>query len=257
MATGPYQRQVNPSTAQPLPGGTAAQFGAGIGEAISYAGGVVDRIKARKADEEAAAAGLDLATFGGEIERTATDKRAEAAEGAAGHTAGLTVTIDDGINTRLGKIKDPTVRKAYEARYAAMRGQVLDREYVFERSKSLEYQLINIDSATTAEANNVAANPTPDGLERAIGNVDTLWDTNQGIDGNTRIKGKAEDKRRVTVAYANAMQTADPGLLLRMLDKGTLAEWLKPEDINALKSGAQVEIRRADAARRAALAQPA
>ncbi len=259
MATGPYQRQVNPATAQSLPGATAAQFGSAIGDSLIYAGGVVDRIqeraKARKSDEEAAAAGVDLATFSGEIERVSTDKRAEAAEGAAGHTDGLTVTIDDGINARLGKIKDPAVRKAYEARYAAMRGQILDREYAFERGKSIELQLLNIDRATTTEANNVTINPSPDALELALGNIDTIWDTTKGVDGNKRIQGKADDKRAVVVAYGNAMQTADPVLLVRMLDKGTLKEWLKPEDVETLKRGAQVEIRRAEAAQRQALAQ--
>lgn len=253
----PYRSQVGPGNSPVYGGASPEAFGAGVARGVQDVGGALSRAGARERerqrDEDAAAAGLELAQVSSELERASIDARNNAPEGGAGHTTTIETAADDRISKALGKIRDPHVKKAFEARYAELRGNVTDREYSWEAGQRIAKLGTDFDKMGTTFANGASTSRDALGLRVSLETIETAGRA-LNVSADVQDKLIQEQQRKVAAAYANATVDADPELLVGkgdqkgLLDDPKFNRYLEPEDLDKLRNGAHVEIRRRDAA---------
>jgi hypothetical protein len=248
----PYRSQGSASGSN-FSGASPEAFGAAVGRGLEEAGGSIDRaihtIKERDRDNQVAAAGVELAQISTDIDTAAIDARNAAAPGGEGHSAAVAKTIQERSTEALGRIKDPHVRQIFQQRYADLHERVYTREHGWEAVARAEKLVTDFDTTGTTYANAQATNPTPDGLASALTDVHAAGNA-LAVSADVKTKAVREQQRKVAVGWGNAMQDKDPKSLIATLDHGVLNEYLEPEDIKALRSGAHVELRRAEAEQR-------
>lgn len=259
---GVYRAGTNPGGSPALPGAGAEAFGAGIGQAVAATGDALHRAKVEEKrlevqqtrQNQAADAGVQLATIQGETSADVAQMRDNAGPGAAGHRDAVAAHLDHRLETFLGGITDERVRNAYRQQAADYRARVFGEEDGWERRQGVEYRVQNIDTQGTLLANEQAARPTIDGMTASLGQIASSV-AMQELPANVRQRVVREQQRKVVVAWGNATQLTDHEGLIRVLDAGTLNGYLEPDDIDRLRSGALVEGRRQEAAARAVQAQ--
>lgn len=249
----PYQAQVGTGSSS-LSGASPEAFGAAVGRSLQYAGDVIEEIKRkereRDADEEATAATVQFARDGEEIDKAAIDARTVAEPGGKGHSEAVTKLIEERQAAALGAIKNPKIRNAMTERYANLRERVAGREYGWEAGERVRKLVDDIDTTGTIFANQQASAPDAASMVQSLDDVATSITLLTGIDEGTKAKAIKEQQRKIVGAWGNAMQLKDPATVRDALDKGLLNQYLEPEDINNLRAGALVEIRRQEAATR-------
>lgn len=255
---GEYQPQLSPGGSPAYSGASAEEAGAAIGRGLEQAGGVMDNIihqrKELDRDQEAASAGLQLAQIQTGIDEQSTDARNNSAPDGAGHTQGIAKSLDDQTAAALGNIKDPRIRAHFAESYAQLKSSVVTREYGWEAGTRVNNMADQIDQTGTTLANGTATNPDPTGLETSLNTIHQSIGALQGVPADLREKLTREQSRKIVVAWGNSMQEKDPHTLLSALDQGILSPYLQPEDIKTLRSGGEIEIRRAAAEEKSALA---
>ncbi len=253
-----YRPQIGPQTSVALPGASAEDFGAAAARGARQAGenldGAVEAIKQQKREREAAEAGVTMAATASELAKEVIDARTGAAPDGEGHSDAIGKRFDERAAANLGTIKSDRVRRAYEERYSELRGRIYGAEYAWEANERVNHKITMFDQQGTLEANTQATNPTADGLEAALANIDTTAAQFTSVPKGALDKATREQKRKVVVAWGNGMQDVDPAKLVAVIEKGVLNPYLEPEDINTLKAGGNVEIRRQDAMKRQAAA---
>jgi hypothetical protein len=256
MAEG-YRSQVEVKST-PLGGASAESFGGGAARGMIQAGESIDRaiheIKEKRRDNEAAEAGLELSMIATEIDKAAIDGRASAAPGGDGHTESVQKLFDQRAGEAIGKIRDRRVRQVMQGRFAALREQVLGREYGWQASARVDKLAQDIDDMGSTLASGQASNPDTAGLAISIDTVEASIEA-MDLPADLKTRLKKEQQRKVAVAWGNAMQVKDPALLMGALERPEFAQFLEGSDINTLRGGALVETRRAEAAERARLAR--
>lgn len=245
-----YRAGVSPGGSPVYSGANAEAFGAGIGRAITNIGEGIDRIKQIDRDREASQAGVDMAKVTGDLDVYAQQQRDQAAAGGDGHTEAVNLEIDKMTEAALSQIKDKRVRAAYRERYAEFKSRVVTRETSWQSAARVDNLVTGIDETGTIYANQQATAPTPEGLDLALGNVDTQVGL---LEASEDLKHKLarEQKRKIVVAWGNAMVDQDHATLGAAIKSGVLNPFLEPEDIERLSSGVHVEGRRQEAAAKA------
>jgi hypothetical protein len=248
-----YQPQLGISEGPQYSGASPEDAGAAVGRGLEQAGDTLDRaihqMRERDRDSEAASAGVALAQASTAAENAATDARNNAQPGAAGHSATIVKTIDQLSADNLGQIKDPHIRAAFQQRYAELRDRVGTREYGWEATQRVGKLVSDVDDQGTAYANSQVSSPNPGSFVQSIGDVATTIGS-LNVSDDIKEKLVKEQQRKIAVAFGNGLQDKNPHALIEALDKGTLNDYLEPEDIKTLRSGGMVEIRRLEAADR-------
>jgi hypothetical protein len=250
----PYRSSVA-ANATPLPGASPEDFGAAIGRGLEDAGATLHHIAERNKDLEASQAGVNFAHAQDDIDKAAIDARTNAAPGGAGHTAAVMEEFDKRASAELAAIRDKHIRAAFSNRYAELRSHVDGREYGWEAGKRVDKLATDFDDMGTTLANGQASNPDPVGLHVSLETIDTAGNALAGADAELKAKLIKEQQRKVVLGWANAKQDKDPQTLVAALDQGLLSPYLEGNDVNTLRSGGLVEIRRQEAADRAAQAR--
>lgn len=249
-----YQPQLGIATGPILSGADAESFGAAAARGIEQAGDTLDRtihqLRERDRDTQAADAGVKLAQATADVENAATDARNNAQPGGTGHTENVVNGIDAISSQNLGAIKDPHIRKVFEERYADLRDRVGTREYAWEATQRVGKLVSDVDNQGTQYANTQASSPSVGSYVQSIHDVGATIGSLSGVDDDAKKKITLEQQRKITLGFGNGLVDKDPHSLVGMLDKGTLNEYLKPEDISTLRNAADVEIRRQEAAAR-------
>jgi len=258
MARAPvYRAGTNPGGTPAFSGADPASFGAGVGRALQEVGDSMERRRERefqrRREEEAANAGVAMAAITGEIDVLATQSRETAAAGGEGHTEAVLAELDKRTEELLGGVENERVRQAYRGQAADLRARIQAREEGWQAGARVNHKVEQLDKTGTLLANTQATNPTPEGLEGALGQVEAqvgLLDLAE----NVKTQVVREQQRKVAAAWGNAMVERDHEALVAVIDAGALNPYLEPEDLDRLRDGALVEGRRRDAAERARLA---
>jgi hypothetical protein len=249
----PYRQQLDLNPA-PISGASAEDMGAGAARGVVEAGYAIDdaihQLKQRDRDQQAAQAGTDFADASLKLDEKATDLRAQAAPGAAGHAQAMGEQFDQLRDQELAKIRDPRLRQAFTQRYAELRANVVGREYGWEAATRVDKFTNDYQNMGDTLAAGQASNPDAVGLQVSLDTVDTVAH-HLAVPADLQDKLAREAKRKIGVAWGNAMQNKDPQLLVAALDHGLLNNVLEGNDINVLRDGGLNEVRRADAAARA------
>jgi hypothetical protein len=258
----PYRPQLSADPTA-LPGSSPEAFGAPLARGLEDAGAAIDRtlhrLREQHRDNEAAAAGAELAQVSQELDKTSIDARTTAAAGGAGHTEGIMKAFDTRSTDALAKIRDPKIREAFTARYADLKENLFGREYGWEAAARVAKLGDDYDHMTDTLANGQAAHPDIGGLQVSFNTIDSTVHAMQ-IGDDTKEKLAREGKRKVAIAFANRLQDDHPEMLVGdqakgvagLLDRPEFNKYLEPDDLKALRSGAHVEIRRSEAEARAA-----
>lgn len=250
---GIYRSQVNPSTAA-LPGASAEAFGAGVGRGLEAVGAAAERHVLREKDREvrrarqvaAADAGVRLAEITGEVEAEVNQARTTAAAGAEGHADQVRQALQAREGQFLETIADDRVRTLYRERFAEMRERVVARETGWQAGQRAQHQVDSLDRQGDAFARIQATEPDPDALEEALASIAATWEA-QELPQDVITKGVEEQSRKAVLAFANAVQLENPTGLIALIDEGALPH-LTADDIDTLRRGGMVELRRAEAA---------
>jgi hypothetical protein len=258
---GAYSSQTNPGGSTPFSGANAEEFGAAIGRGLGDVGAVADHILERKLaankDAQNAAAALEFAKVSNNLDTAEIDGRDQAGPGGTGHSETVAKLADTSIATALGNIKDPKLRAAYQARYEDLRGNVFNRAYGWERASHTAKMVNDAGETTDTLANGQLLNPDPVGLQVSLETAGTMWE-HMDVSADVKEKGKRESQAAIAAGFANAMIDKDPHAFLGDSAKGTpgildkIATYLDPKQVETLRSGAKIEIRRLDAEQRAA-----
>lgn len=261
-----YAAGAEPYRAQTNPGGTAAQSGApaldGMARGMEQAGAALERVGARQkqvdANNENAAAAVTFSQVKAELDKAEIDGRDQAGPGGAGHSATIGTLADDRINKALGAIKDPRIRKAYEAHYTELRGDVDNRAYGWERAAHAEKLVTDAGNSTDTLAAGIAVNPDRTGFQISIDTAGTMWD-HMDVAADIKDKGKREAQGKIAGAYGYALADKDPDAILGTKDRPSelesLSQYLTADQVKVIKNAAQVERNRLDAQARAQLSR--
>lgn len=249
-----YRAGTDPGNTPAVPGVSAEAMGAGVGRAIGNLGQATENfaqaVQQREREVEAADVGVRVAELNGEIDVLAQERRENAAAGGAGHTEGVIEEFDRRATETLAGIRNDRVRRAYSDQLARDRARILSREDGWQRGASIEHRVERVDRAGTLIANGQATDPTPEGLEAGLEQIETQVSA-MGLSADLTDATIREQQRKVVAAWGNAMVEINHGALIEVIDEGALNAYLEPEDIDRLRDGAMVEGRRLAAAERA------
>lgn len=259
MARQPVLRAgTNPGGTPAIGGASAEAFGASVGAGISAIEGSVQNLKAaqkqRARELEAADAAVRMAEMVGNQDVFIQEQRQIAEAGGRGHTKKITDWFDSDEKEFLESIQDDRVREIYTQRLAERRARILAQEDGWERGQSVAYRVQQVDRTGTLLANNMATNPSPEGLEDALDQVETMAEA-MSVVPEIRERVVREQQRKVAAAWGNSMMEENPAALEDVLKSGALNSYLEPGDIDALRDGAKVEVRRLEAVERARQAE--
>jgi hypothetical protein len=257
----PYQPQLNPAGDSNF-SGAPEDIGAPIANALEYGGELMDqeihRRKELDRDMQATQAGVALANASEQLDKAAIDARDNAGPAAAGHTASIEAMIDQTSQQALGQIRDPHIRQAFTKRWADLRNQIGTREYGWEAAKRVDYLTTNVKEATDTYARSQSTNPTLAALPNQLNAIhDTVYST-AGLDDAAKHAIVKEQQAAVVYSYAQGQIDKDPTELVGdpktgtpgILDSADFNQYLDPKQIDALRSSADVEMRRRAAEQR-------
>ena len=255
-----YQPQIAPQrVSAALPNASPDSFGAGIGDAISGVGGnLADRAvrevrmeTERRRDLEVGHAMAAFARMRGEIDIADNEARQTATAGAVGHADAMGRLFDTRATELLAGITDPDVRLRMEGQIANARAGFVTNADAFERAQTVRQTLDNVGVAGNEFANRAARADDQEALQVEIdgfaASVNML-----SVDERTRAAVIREYRQQAVAGWVGNRPPEQVGALL---DSGTFDRELTPQQQDALRSGANVEMRRrqmeADAAARA------
>jgi hypothetical protein len=258
------QPSQNIGAATPLPGVSAEQYGAGLGQALEQAGAQLQESRLRavraekqrqeEADNASAAAGSAQLSLS--LTQMAQAARDDAPLDGSGHVDKVAADAEALIGNYLGTIKDPRVRARWAAHSAEVRANLIGDEDGWARGRRIQSVKTNATEAQRLQNNQLQNDPDPHSFDAALKAGDAFWD---GVDAPADVKdaGRREWKEGTAYNYAHGLNEKDPSAGLVVLHSGLLDQWLTPEHKAALVNEAQTNIRIADADGRRVLAQQA
>lgn len=252
-----YQPQVAPQATAGLPQAGADAFGAQVGAGIEKLGDTLHATDIRaykierqlKADQEAAAVAARMATQRLENDRAIVDMRTNAAPGAAGHAEATTVMLAKQREAIGAGITEDDVRNRALARFDDYAASVGSAEYSFEVGQRVGKASTDVQHATDTTTNllRTSTDPTVFARELKTG-VQELRDMT-GIPPDVRDKLIDDREQSYSLGHLNGMIDRGQAAAARALvDSGAFNGILTPEQVDRIRSGAEVEMRREAAA---------
>lgn len=252
-----YDSQIGPQAAPMREAlATPASYGAGLGDAVQRAGQQLheNQVRAfqveekRKQDSELADWNRVFAEHRINMGDIVRKKRAEAGPGAAGHTAEVRAANEAAREALLSRVTDQKVRRLAEQQWREYDGKLADTEGDFEEGKRIAKVVTDTSDAIDLEANGVrlmtGEDPKAyaDALKRQYDIIDRST-----TDAATKDKLRKYADAKISTGFIQHLQDTNPRAARAVLDSGQFNH-LDPALLEQLRSGADVEIRRADAA---------
>lgn len=261
----PYQRQVAPQRVGGQVGqANPQQFGAGVGDALTRIGGTVadgkiaDLKLRQQQDRDLAAADAfkAQAELKERIGMASLEAQDNAAPGAAGFSTSMAKLLDEETGRFIASIKDPVVRKRYEAQMADWAGDQRVRFEGYERGQTAKLGVTNVQSGIDLIANRVSRDMPAEDFDLELQDFRNAVADMEGLPADVRMALEKEGVAKITYGWVAGKP---PNQAKALLASGAFDGLLPPEMIDRLSSGADVEIRRAqvelEAAQRAQVAE--
>lgn len=242
-----YQPQVMPGATAPIPLASPQDFGAGIGQGIEQVGSALERgqkiARQLRADEQATTAASDLARARLGLEEARNAARANPAPLAAGHAEAMAQSFDAATKDITAGITDTRVRRSIEAQIQEQRTAFVGNEDAWQAATAAKESVGNIRETGNRWSAFVRTSADPDAYATATKAIDGLVDSQQGI-GEYREPVRRELHAQLAMAAGQRLQDTNPKALVVDLDSGHFSDVLDGQQIDRLRDGAQVEIRR-------------
>jgi hypothetical protein len=263
-----YQSQVGPGGPAPMVERSAASFGAGVGAAIADAGATLHQAKLRsykldrqeKADSEAADFTAKFTKLRTDMDVATREARSNSGAGAKGHSEAITKNLQVQRDALLGGITEDSVRRAAIAQFDEYSLKVAKSEGDFEEGRRVDKLVTDIGSALDMGRNRIRvskgdADIYSEELTQQVAAIYALQNVPQDVKD-----GLAKDaEQKLSVGFIQGMMDDRPDEAKAAMMAGQFNDVLSSEQLDALMNGADVEIRRRDAAaeREAAAAKSA
>jgi len=245
-----YQPQVAPGNTAGIPLAQPQDFGAGVGQGIGQLGGALEQGKKidrqLRADEQATTAASNLARVRLALDEQRNTARANAAPLAAGHAQAMADSFDAATQDITAGITDTRVRRSIEAQIQEQRASFVGNEDAWQAATAAKESVGNIRETGNRWSAFVRTSADPDAYVTATKAIDGLIDSQQGI-GEYREPVRRELHAQLAMAAGQRLQDTNPKALVVALDSGHFNDVLDGQQIDRLRDGAQVEIRRNDA----------
>lgn len=246
-----YEARLTPTAGAPRPSVTPEDYGAGVADAV---GGLARQVHRQKIEEYTVdrrlrenAEWTDFQVrFANEREAQGASARESRKSDEPGHAARMAREWQDREEKLLAGLASDKVRKQASASLgnwaSAWRSNEADWETVRtgERNATAYRDQLNASANRTRRLEEVGDYGLELKVQREVVN---------GLDvpGELREKLWTETEQTMAVAFLQGRIDADPPGAMALIDSGSFDEVLTPAQVDALKNGAAVEIRRAEA----------
>lgn len=255
-----YQQQTMMRPGAQAPLADPNDFGAQIGGALINAGAQMHQNKIRayqidrraKADAEVADFSVKFAEARDRLDTAAREARANAAAGGAGHVDAMRAAIEAEQKALFAGITEDSVRNNARAQFENWAVNFGQREADFAEGKRVAKVTTDFASSMDISANRVMRLTDPKDYASEVQLGYAAVDALQGVSDDDKAKLKREMvDQKLAYAFLTGLNNSNPALAKEMLDKGLFDERLEPQQIERLRSGSEVEIRRAESEVRA------
>lgn len=255
-----YQQQTAPRAATAMPLANANTFGAQVGASIADLGATLHERDVRAyqlerkvtADSEASDFQRRFAEARDRLDTVARNARNNAGPGGAGHEAAMRKALDDERKALFGGITEDNVRREAEGQFESWSRGFGQREADFENGQRLGKVATDWASATDIAANRIRGQHDPqayaDEIQLGYRGIDALANVPQDV--KEKLKRELVDQK-YAIAFLSGLNDNNPALAREMIDKGLFDASLEPQQLTALRNGAEVEVRRAEGEARA------
>lgn len=247
-----YERRVAVQAGTPLPQVSADAFGAGVGREIERAGEIIHTEKLEDAridrelrdNSEWSRWQVAYAQSREEFDRLAADSRES---DDPGHAKALAEAWRVREQELLQGLTSERLKERASASMADWGGAYRTREAVWEQARQAEITVDRYDEGLRASEARVRRLETPDDY---AAEVTIQMDAIGGLAVSDEIRDKLMDEteQRLAIAYLRGTIDRDPALAKGILGSNAFDGILTGDQIEALTNGADVEIRRVEAA---------
>lgn len=254
-----YNSQVGPAPASSLPRADPTAFGAGIGAGIEAIGNSLHRAdmtnmsieRQQRADSEAASFNARFAQLREAADKASVDARNNAAPGGVGHADQMRQWLDENSKSLLDGITDRRVQRSAQAQIAEFGSRFNSSEYQWQEGRRVGKIVTDQGNVIDAAANRAERLVDPKAFGEELSFYHQGVMSLEGTPADVKAKLIHEGEQAITGGFANGMLRRDPKALKRALDSGEFDSMLSKEQMQHLRSGIDVEIRRRDAATKA------
>lgn len=231
-------------------------YGAGLGRAVGELGQTLHRGEVQayqierkaRADSEATGFARNFAEWRVNMDGIIRQQRSGAAPGGAGHTEAVRDAYEKGREALLAGITEDSVRNSAATQFSTFGASLLEREGTWAEGKRVAKVIDDTQVLSDIGANRVRQlsdqGAYQDEVKAGYAFVDSL-----AVDDDTKAKLKRElVDQKYAIAFINGLNDKDPVLARGMLDAGNFNDILEPAQMEQLRNGADIEIRRAAAA---------
>ncbi|HQS69746.1 MAG: hypothetical protein B7Y36_08210 [Novosphingobium sp. 28-62-57] len=250
-----YEQQVSARAQDVAVQTSPDQFGAGLGRAMGELGQTMNRAELQayqverqaRTDSEAADFARRFAEARMGFDETVRNTRAAAAPGGAGHRETIKAAFDKSREALLAGITEERVRNTALQQISGYEASLIERESVWQEGRRVAKVVTDVQTLSDIGANRVRQLSDQGAYQEEVkagyAFVDSL-----NVDDDTKAKLRREMvDQKYAVAFLNGMNDKDPVAARAVMDAGTFNEILEPAQLEQLRSGADVEIRRAAA----------
>ena len=245
------RRQVADRAGAPLPSTSPDAFGAGLGRAVEQAAGQahVRSIQAYQVERRArtnADASIFQASFGSAREDLTTLAREGRKSDQPGHAERLAAEVAKRREEVLQGIQDDDLRSRAAASFDDWGVRFRTGEADWEDVRQSQIVVERYDEALKLSEGRVRRLETPaDYTEEVRVQLDGV----EMMDVADSVKGKMRDEaeQRLAIAFMRGMTDRDPVAAKALADSGSFDGVLTGDQLDALRNGAEVEIRRGEA----------
>lgn len=254
MATRGYDSQVGARAQDVAVQVSPEAYGAGLGRAIGEAGQVFHQgqindykiQRAATADAEATDFARRFAEFRLQMDQTVRDTRNGAAPGGVGHTEAMRQAYEKGRETLFAGLTEDSVKRQAEQQFIAFGSSLLEREGAWAEGKRVAKVLDDAQAYSDIGANRVRTLPDTDAYRDESALADAYIDS-LNVDEDMRRKLKRETHQKYAISFLNGRIDQDPAVARGLMDAGAFNDVLEPQQLEQLRNGADVEIRRVQA----------
>lgn len=254
MASRGYEQQVGARAQDVAVQVSPDTYGAGLGRSISEAGQALHQReltdykiqRAATADAEATDFARRFAEFRLQMDETVRTTRSGAAAGGAGHAEVVRKAYEKGRETLFAGLTEDNVKRQAEQQFIAFGSSLLEREGTWAEGKRVAKVLDDAQIYAEIGANRVRTLPDAaafqDESKLAEAYIDGL-----NVDEDTRGKLKRATHQQYAISFLSGVMDRDPKVARALMDGGAFNDVLEPQQLEQLRSGADVEIRRVQA----------
>jgi len=258
MASAPdvYRPQLGPAQSVPMPMEDPRDNPlVAIGEGMQRLGGTAHQANVQaykverqlEADREASDFAARFAEARAKFDAFSIERRNAAPADAAGHTEAMRVAWDAEQQVLLQGLTEESIANNARAQLASFGERLVSSEMQWAEGQRVAKTVTDQQRMSDIGANRARQLHDPQAYAEEIqAGRETIARLN--VPEAIREKLALEHDQVITVGYLNGLTDREPQVALALLDAGTFNEVLDPRQLEQVRNGAMVEVRRAEAA---------